>query len=331
MASIRERLERQEAAILSASACLSRNAVRDRQEEPCPIRTAYMRDRDRILHSKAFRRLKHKTQVFLSPEGDHYRTRLTHTLEVAQIARTISSALALNCDLTEAIALGHDLGHTPFGHAGEAALERCCPHGFRHAVQSVRVLELLEKQGEGLNLTVKVRNGILFHSTGPKADSLEGRAVYYADKIAYLNHDVEDAIRAGVLSEQELPWRVKYVAGRTKSQRIFSFVDALIRASGSDIKMAGDMKPAFDELREFMFENIYNHPIAKAEEKKAIFMLEMLYRNFKKHPQNLPDEYLKIAHEQDVDSAVRDYISGMSDRYAVSVFEGMFIPRSWGV
>jgi dGTPase len=326
---IRERLESIEANTLSPRARLSKDAVRDKPEQPCPLRTAFMRDRDRILHCKAFRRLKHKTQVFLSPEGDHYRTRLTHTLEVAQIARTIARALALNEDLTEAIALGHDLGHTPFGHAGEAALNGCCPHGYRHALQSVRVAEVLENNGKGLNLTTDVRNGILNHSGNNRADTLEGRVVRYADKIAYLNHDVDDAIRADIIREQDLPWRVKYTVGRTKSQRISSFVAAVAQSSTDDILMSFEAQRAFDELREFLFETVYKNPVAKSEEKKAIAMLETLYRHFVAHPERLPDEYRTIAKQEDIDRAVCDYISGMSDRFAVGVYESFFIPRSW--
>jgi dGTPase len=326
---IRERLEKIESMTLSPLARFSKDAVRDRPEEPCPLRTAFMRDRDRILHSKAFRRLKHKTQVFLSPEGDHYRTRLTHTLEVAQIARTIARALALNEDLTEAIALGHDLGHTPFGHAGEAALNGCCPHGYRHAMQSVRVVEILEKGGKGLNLTTDVRNGILFHSLAGRAETLEGRVVRFSDKIAYLNHDVEDAIRAGIICEQDLPWHVKYTAGRNKSQRIASFVFAIVQSSTDDICLTAEAQRAFDELREFLFETVYKNSVAKSEEKKAIAMLEMLYRHFVANPDRLPEEYLAIAKSEDIDRAVCDYISGMSDRFAIGTYESLFIPRFW--
>ena len=326
---IRERLEAIESMTLSPLARFSKDAVRDRLEEPCPLRTAFMRDRDRILHCKAFRRLKHKTQVFLSPEGDHYRTRLTHTLEVAQIARTIARALALNEDLTEAIALGHDLGHTPFGHAGEAALNGCCPHGYRHAMQSVRVVEVLENDGKGLNLTTDVRNGILFHSLSGRAETLEGRVVRFADKIAYLNHDVEDAIRAGIIREQDLPWHVKYTVGRNKSQRIASFVAAIAQSSTDDIRLTAETQRAFDELREFLFETVYKNPVAKSEEKKAIAMLEMLYRHFVANPDRLPDEYLAISKNEDIDRAVCDYISGMSDRFAINIYESLFIPRFW--
>jgi dGTPase len=327
---IREQSEAVERNILSPLARLSQEAARERPTEPCPIRTAFQRDRDRILHCKAFRRLKHKTQVFLSPEGDHYRTRLTHTLEVAQIARTISRALRLNEDLTEAIAFGHDLGHTPFGHAGEDALGECCPHGFIHAAQSVRVVRVLEDDGAGLNLTSDVCDGIACHSSGTPAQTLEGRVVRFADKIAYLNHDIEDAIRAGLLGESDIPWRVRLTAGRGKSERISAFVSSLIENSTDDICMAPDMMKAFLALREFMFEAVYRNPVAKGEESKAKALLQSLYKTFSAHPERLPQEYAVIARREDVDRAVCDYISGMTDRYAINVYDGIFVPRSWG-
>ena len=328
---IREQTEELEKKTLSPLAKLSCDAVREFPLEPCAIRPAFQRDRDRILHCKAFRRLKHKTQVFLSPEGDHYRTRLTHTLEVSQIARTVSRALRLNEDLTEAIALGHDLGHTPYGHAGEAALNECCPHGYRHAAQSVRVVRVLERDGAGLNLTTDVLDGIACHTAGTAAGTLEGRVVRYCDKIAYLNHDFEDAARAGLIGESDVPWKIKYTVGRSKSERIESFVTSLISASADDIRMAPDVQNAFDALKAFMFEAVYHNPVGKGEEGKAKEMLQGLYRYFVGSPDKLPEEYRRIAGTEDVDRAVCDYISGMSDRYAVTVYENIFVPRSWGV
>ncbi|MEG2173955.1 MAG: deoxyguanosinetriphosphate triphosphohydrolase [Oscillospiraceae bacterium] len=328
---VREQYEDLEYHILSPMARLSRDAVRDTPMEECPIRTAFRRDCDRILHCKSFRRLKHKTQVFLSPEGDHYRTRLTHTLEVAQIARTVARALRLNEDLTEAIALGHDLGHTPYGHAGEAALSECCPHGYRHAAQSVRVVERIENDGRGLNLTREVRDGIACHSSGQDAMTLEGRIVRYADKIAYMNHDIEDAIRAGLLAEDDIPWEVRYTVGRSKSERIDAFVKSLVANSADDIRMASDVRRSFDILQEFLFEAVYKNSIAKGEEHKARELLKTLYYYFVAHPNGLPEEYAAIARDEDIDRAVCDYISGMTDRYAVRAYDNLFIPRSWGM
>lgn len=327
---IREQTEAIEKSILSPLAKLSCEATRENHMEPCTIRTAFGRDRDRILHCKAFRRLKHKTQVFLSPEGDHYRTRLTHTLEVSQIARTVSKALRLNEDLTEAIALGHDLGHTPYGHAGEYALNECCPHGFRHAEQSVRVVRILENDGKGLNLTTDVQNGIACHTAGQDAQTLEGRVVRYADKVAYMNHDFEDAVRAGLIGESDIPWEVKYAVGRSKSERINSFVQSLIENSGEDIRMSPEVEQAFTELRSFMFEAVYKNPLAKGEESKARAMIQGLYQHFVAHPEQLAPEYRAMAENTDIDRIVCDYISGMSDGYAVNVYESIFVPRSWG-
>ncbi|MDR2909300.1 MAG: deoxyguanosinetriphosphate triphosphohydrolase [Oscillospiraceae bacterium] len=327
--SIREEIERREREYLSGRAAFS-DSTRGRaiKSAPCDIRTEYQRDRDRVIHSKAFRRLMNKTQVFLSPEGDHYRTRLTHTLEVCQIARTVARALSLNEDLTEAIALGHDLGHTPFGHAGESVLNEVCPHGFVHAEQSVRVVEALENGGRGLNLTFEVRDGIRRHSSGQEAETLEGRVVRYADKIAYMSHDIDDAIRAGVLTREDIPPHLRKRLGDTKSRRITAFVDALIENSGENIGL-GPCLSLYEELRSFLFEAVYFNPAAKKEEGKAREMVRYLYLHFTKKPEGLPPEYQKIAGEADVPRAVCDYISGMSDRYCVAVFEGLFIPRSW--
>ena len=323
---IKEKSEELEKMILSPLARYSSGAKRDCPIDPCSIRTEFQRDRDRILHSKSFRRLKHKTQVFLSPEGDHYRTRLTHTLEVAQIARTVARALRLNEDLTEAIAMGHDLGHTAFGHAGETALNECYPKGFKHADQSVRVVEIIEN----LNLTTDVRNGIACHSSGREADTLEGRLVRFADKIAYMNHDIDDAIRAKLISEEDIPWDVKYLIGRSRTERVNSFVYSLINCSDDDIKMAPEILAAYHTLRDFLFSTIYKNPVAKGEESKAIEMLKILYRHFVEHSNLLADEYREIADREGIERAVCDFIAGMSDRYAVNVFEGIFVPRSWG-
>lgn len=334
---IRERTEQIQAETLSKYASLPQNSRgRERPVEDCPIRTAYARDRDRIVHCKSFRRLMHKTQVFLSPESDHYRTRLTHTLEVSQIARTIASALRLNEELTEAIALGHDLGHTPFGHAGERALNQCCPYGFSHPEQSVRVVEELENGGAGLNLTFEVRNGIGCHSySNPsaegKAQTLEGRVVYFADKIAYLNHDLEDAIRAQVLSEEEIPWTIKYTLGRTKSQRITSLIESVVQNSGEEIRMDPTTGEAFHQFHQFMYDAVYTSPAAKGEEGKAQAVVEQLYSYFTEHPKELPGEYKIILKRSDEARAACDYISGMSDRYAVATYERLYVPQPWSV
>ncbi len=333
---VREQTQKIQEQTLSKYACLSQNSVgREKPVEECPIRTAFARDRDRIIHSKSFRRLMHKTQVFLSPEGDHYRTRLTHTLEVNQIAKTLAVALRLNEELTEAIALGHDLGHTPFGHAGERALDEICPYGFSHAAQSVRVVEQIENDGEGLNLTWEVRNGIGCHSySNPspegRAKTLEGRVVYFADKIAYLNHDLEDAVRAQVLGDSDIPWTIKYRLGRTKSQRITALIESVIRNSGEDICMDSATSEAFKQFNAFMYEAVYLNPVAKGEEGKAQAVIASLYKHFTAHPRELPDEYRTILEKSDEQRAVCDYISGMSDRYAVMTYEKLYIPKPWG-
>ncbi|MBP0990053.1 MAG: deoxyguanosinetriphosphate triphosphohydrolase [Oscillospiraceae bacterium] len=329
---IRERTEQIERLILSKYACKADScAPRDKEEEKCPTRTEFQRDRDRIIHSKAFRRLSHKTQVFLSPEGDHYRTRLTHTLETSQLARTIARSLRLNEDLTEAIALGHDLGHTPFGHAGERALNELCPGGYIHAEQSVRIVEKVENGGEGLNLTKEVRNGIERHTEGAAADTLEGRIVRYADKIAYCNHDIDDAIRAGVLKVQDIPWDIQYRLGRTTSERITSLSNAIVEASVDkpDIVMESGIYKTYLHLNEFLFEAVYTNPIAKSQEAKAEMMIKMLYEYFCKNPEIMPEEYKTIMERDGKEKAVCDYISGMSDRYAVNIFNDIFIPKSW--
>jgi len=317
--------------ILSPRAAFSDEAIRARTEPGCEIRTAFQRDRDRILHSSAFRRLKHKTQVFLSPEGDHYRTRLTHTLEVAQIARTIARALRLNEDLTEAVALGHDLGHTPFGHAGERALDSVYAPGFRHYEQSLRVVDSLEKNGRGLNLTDGVRNGIERHTTGPQADTLEGQCVRLADRVAYINHDIDDAVRAGVLRESDIPLPVQKALGGTKSARINTLVRSAVRGSVDAIALDSETAAAFEFLHSFMFERVYTNPLCKSEEAKAIDMIVWLYRYFEGHADRLPEDYRSIVEREGPGRAAADYIAGMTDRFAVHTFEACFIPKSWRI
>ena len=318
---------------LSPRAAFADEAARTHPEPPCEIRTAYQRDRDRILHSSAFRRLKHKTQVFLSPEGDHYRTRLTHTLEVAQIARTIARALRLNEDLTEAVALGHDLGHTPFGHAGERALDGVFP--FRHYEQSLRVVDKLEKAGRGLNLTHAARNGIERHTNGPQADTLEGQVVRMADRMAYINHDIDDAVRAGVLAESDIPAPVQEVLGKTKSARIRSLAAACIEASSPEacaqISLTPGIAAAFEALHTFMFAQVYTNPICKSEETKAVDMIVWLYQYFTSRPEKLPEDYRQICEAEGIERAAADYIAGMTDRFAVRTFEECFVPKSWAM
>ena len=327
---IRERIENNEKNILSDKACLTVNTKgRNMSEEKCPLRTDFQRDRDRIIHSNSFRRLKHKTQVFLSPEGDHYRTRLTHTLEVSQIARTIANALYLNEDLTEAVALGHDLGHTPFGHAGERALNSVFPGGFRHYEQSLRVVDRLEKSGKGLNLTYEVRDGIVCHTRGKEADTLEGRIVKLADKIAYINHDIDDAVRAGVMCEEDIPIAIRKELGFKKSARINTMVLDVVENSVDDIVFSSRVQQPFDELHTFMFDKVYTNPVCKGEETKAIDIILRLYDYFLNNPDRIPKAYHYIIETEDVARAVCDYIAGMSDRYLIAVYKKIFIPDSW--
>lgn len=330
--SIREETQRIEREILSPYAALSENTRgRVREAAECPIRTPYQRDRDKVIHCKAFRRLKHKTQVFLSPEGDHYRTRLTHTLEVSQIARTIARALRLNEDLTEAVALGHDLGHTPFGHAGERALNRLMPNGFRHYEQSVRVVERLENDGRGLNLTFEVRDGIRCHTTGQEARTMEGRIIRWADKIAYMNHDIDDAIRAGVIRETDIPRDITAVLGDTKNKRITTMVTSLIRNSPAGVvNMDADVLEAYDALHEFMYEAVYLNDYAKREEKKVPHLIESLFGYYVRHPDRLPESMREIAEADGKEQAACDYIAGMTDRFAVDLYSNLFIPKAWG-
>ena len=328
--SIREDAERLERELLSEHAVLAAETRgRLKPEQECEIRTCFQRDRDRIIHCNAFRRLKHKTQVFLSPEGDHYRTRLTHTLEVSQIARTISRCLKLNEDLTEAIALGHDLGHTPFGHAGERALDEVYPGGFRHYEQSLRVVDKLEKNGEGLNLTYEVRDGILCHTVGKEADTLEGRVVKLADRIAFLNHDIDDAIRARVLLESDIPTDITDVLGNSKSKRINTLVRSAIENSGADIGLAPDVKEAFDKLHSYMYKNVYTNTDVKGEEKKAEALIKTLYAYYCEHPEDMPELYKKVVELEGAERASCDYVSSMSDVYVLKIYNELFIPTAW--
>lgn len=328
---VREQIEISEAGILSKYACASIDEVgtkRDRYEDKCPYRTEFQRDRDRIIHCNTFRRLKRKTQVFLSPVGDHYRTRLTHTLEVSQIARTIARGMRLNEDLTEAIALGHDLGHSPFGHCGERILDEICPHGFKHYEQSVRVVESLEKKGAGLNLTYAVRDGILCH-TNRVAATKEGNIVRLADTIAYINHDIEDSVRAGILDPNDLPNDCVRVLGNTKTKRITTLIASVIEHGAYEIDFAPQIRKAHDDLKAFMFRKVYTNPAAKQEEEKAVQLISKLYEYFIANINKLPEEYRVIAKKTDPDRAVCDYISGMSDSYAVDLYTELFVPKFW--
>ncbi len=331
---IREEQEKREHLILSPYASFSdESRGRDREEEQCPMRTIYQRDRDRIIHCKAFRRLKHKTQVFLAPEGDHYRTRLTHTLEVAQIARSIARALNLNEDLTEAIALGHDLGHTPFGHAGERTLNSLCPMGFAHYRQSIRVVEFLEKDGQGLNLTWEVRDGIVNHRTSGNPSTLEGKAVRLSDKIAYINHDIDDGIRAGILKESDIPSEYTDVLGNSTKERLNTMIsDIIVNSIGkNDLVMSEPVHKAMTDLRKFMFESLYLNPTAKSEEAKADKLITELYRYYVANIDKLPDTYKRFITEfgERPEQVVCDYIAGMSDQYSISKFQEIFVPKAW--
>lgn len=330
---IRESFEQQEKEYLSPYAALSINSRgRQKDEEPCDIRPVFQRDRDRIIHCKAFRRLKDKTQVFLSPEGDHYRTRLTHTLEVSQNARTIAKALRLNEELVEAIALGHDLGHTPFGHAGERALNRVCPMGFEHNVQSVRTVDRLEKGGVGLNLTYEVRDGILNHQTEGTPHTLEGKIVQLSDKIAYIHHDMDDALRAGILKEDVVPKEIREVIGSTTGERLDHFIHDIVTNSmdKNDICMSEPVARAMKQMRQFMFENVYQNPVAKSEESKAEMLMETLYKHFMKHVDSLPEEFKRLIKEgEPLEQVVCDHVGAMTDRYAIAVYEDIYIPKSW--
>ena len=331
----RERQARLEHEILAPYACFA-DETKGRQvpEEKCELRTDFARDRDRILHSKAFRRLKQKTQVFLSPMGAHYRTRMTHTLEVTQIARTVARALRLNEDLTEAIGLGHDLGHTPYGHAGERALDRLCAGGFRHYDQSVRVVQKLEKDHRGLNLCFETLDGMQRHTTGPLPSTLEGQVVRYSDRIAFLNHDFEDAVSAGAVTEEMLPDIVRNQLGTGKSRRITTLVNSLVdNFDGAHLVMDPAVDEAFRVFNEFMYTQVYLNLEAKpkAEEHKVYGIVESLFNYFHDNPDRMPTFYLETAYTEGIDRAVTDYISGMSDEFATRCFEDLFIPKSWPV
>ncbi len=329
---IRERFAEQERNTLSPYACLTANS-RGRQMPltPSDIRTDFQRDRDRILHCQSFRRLMNKTQVFLAPMGDHYRTRMTHTLEVTQIARIIARALRLNEDLTEAAALGHDIGHTPFGHAGEFAMQKCFDPGFTHYKQSVRVVEKLENDGRGLNLTWEVRDGIANHTGSNMASTLEGVIVKFADRIAYINHDIDDACRAGILSETDIPVEIRDVLGQGHSERINTMVSSIVRESTEQpyIQMEPEVQKATDALRGFLFERVYRNPVAKSEESKAQEMLMRLFEYFVKNPDKMPQLYRGNCEGESVERCACDFISGMTDRYAIEVYSDLYIPKVW--
>lgn len=329
---IRDTLEEEEEGRLSSRAQCSKNTKgRKVKEKPSSIRTEYQRDRDRIIHCKSFRRLKHKTQVFLAPEGDHYRTRLTHTLEVAQISRVIARALQLNEDLTEAIALGHDLGHTPFGHIGEDALSEALGRPFYHSQQSLRVVEQLEYEGKGLNLTWEVRDGILYHTGDVSPSTLEGQIVKIADRIGYINHDIDDAIRADVISQNDIPAELIETLGKYHSKRINAMVVDLVENSvdKESIQMSETVSRATDNLREFMFERVYLNRNVKSESFKAKNILKALFSHYLEHPEELPEEFLHL--EDELSIQVCDYLAGMTDRYAIRKYEALFIPKSWMV
>ena len=329
---IREQLEIREARWLAPWAAQS--GAHDRREKPISpddLRTAFQRDRDRILHAKSFRRLKYKTQCFLAPEGDHYRTRLTHTLEVAQIARTLARALRLNEDLAEAIALGHDLGHTPFGHMGERILNRLMPEGFEHREQSLRIVTVLEREGEGLNLTEVVRDGIVHHSGGIPPETLEGQCVSRADRIAYINHDIDDAIRAGVLEERDLPRDLTVTLGHTHGQRIDRMIRDIVGESsdGQGVRMSQEVGEASAALRSFLFDNVYMRQEVLLEEEKADRLLESLFCFTLEHPAGMPSEYLERGYREGMHRAVCDFVSGMTDRYAAQCFSQHFLPAAF--
>lgn len=332
---IRESLEQREKEYLSKYATLSMASKgREREEKACDIRPCFQRDRDRILYCKSFRRLKDKTQVFLTPDGDHYRTRLTHTLEVAQNARTIAKALKLNEDLAEAIAFGHDLGHTPFGHAGERALNAVCPYGFKHNEQSLRIVELLEKEGQGLNLTWEVRDGILNHEMDTTPNTLEGKVVRLSDKIAYIHHDMDDALRGGILKESDVPESICSVIGHTNGEWLDTFIHDIVENSvgKDDIWMSDEVYKALHAIRTFMFENVYTNPVCKGEEGRAMDMVKILYQHYMDNIDQIP-EYLKKLMEkgEPKEKVVCDYVSSMTDRFAIYKFEEYFIPKSWDI
>ena len=324
-------LEREKQTLSQYAFLTANTRGRDYPYEVCEMRTEFQRDRDRITHSQSFRRLMHKTQVFLAPTGDHYRTRLTHTLEVTQIARIIARSLHLNEDLAEAAALGHDLGHTPFGHSGEDAMRELFSPDFTHYKQSLRVVEKLENNGRGLNLTWEVRDGIVNHTGSSMASTLEGVIVKFADRIAYINHDIDDACRAGILAPEDIPKDLREILGESHGERINNMVSAVIRASTdrNEIRMDPDFQDATNRLRAFLFANVYTSPIAKAEESKAKEMLGLLFEHFVQHPEQMPELYRRNAAEEGVKRCVCDFIAGMTDRYAIETFKKIFIPHAW--
>ena len=332
MITVKEQTYKKEEEFLSPFAVKSINTKgRLCEEEPCSMRTDFQRDRDRIIYSRAFIRLKNKTQVFFSPKGDHYMTRLTHTLDVSQIARSISRALSLNEDLTEAISLGHDLGHTPFGHAGERVLNRLSPNGFKHNRQSLRVVDVLENGGKGLNLTHEVRDGILNHNTGTTPSTLEGQVVMLSDRIAYLNHDVDDAVRKQIIKVEELPSSVLTILGKTSRERINKMITSAYENSlnKNSVSLSSEVDGAMTELRNFMFEKVYKMPTALLEEERANNMLSAMYDYFKNNSDKLPSLYKGLLDSYDLDTAICDYLSGMTDRYAIKVFTQIFVPQSF--
>ena len=333
---VREELEHLEHRRLNPMAAFSdqsRGRLHEEPEREEEVRTCYQRDIDRVVHSKAFRRMMHKTQVFLNPEGDHYRTRMTHTLEVSRIAGTITRALGLNEDLSEAIAMGHDLGHTPFGHAGEAALTECWGKPFRHNEQSLRVVDILEKDGKGLNLTYETRMGIVGH-TGPKLpETLEGQVVRISDRIAYVNHDIDDAIRAGILFQEDLPGEVTKVLGQSHRDRVNTLVCDMIRVSREEGKvlLSPEIGKALEDLRQFMFRRVYKNPVAKSQERKAKELLKRLYDYYIHHPEALPGDFQPQLSFDGMERTVCDYIAGMTDNYALDKYTEIFIPSGWNV
>ena len=329
----REERERLEHYIVGPYGVLAENSRgRLTDEEECSIRTCFQRDVDRITHSKSFRRLKHKTQVFLQPEGDHYRTRLTHTLEVSRLARTVARALSLNEDLAEAIALGHDLGHTPFGHAGERALNRIYPGGFKHYEQSLRVVDILERDGRGLNLCYETRMGILNHTLGAPDDTLEATAVRLCDRIAYVNHDLDDSIRAGILTNEDVPEIIRRNCGEKNSRRIDAIISDLIENSGGGrLRMSDRMQETFDYFHAFMYSDVYTNPVAKREEGKVEGILAGLYDYYTSHPEALPEDFSGVIEKEGIERASVDYISGMTDGYAMEKYGDIFIPFAWTV
>lgn len=331
---VSERFCEREKKTLSPRAFLTSNTRgRDTYCKPCPNRTEFQRDRDRILHSKSFRRLMHKTQVFLFPVDEHYRTRMTHTLEVTQIARIIARALMLNEDLCEAAALGHDLGHTPFGHAGEDVMQKCFSPDFTHYKQSLRVVEKLENDGAGLNLTWEVRDGIVNHTGEHMASTLEGVIVKFADRIAYINHDIDDACRARIMSIDDIPRDILDVLGTGHSERINTMVTSVIDAStdSDTIAMTEEVAQATNALRDFLFKNVYHNPIAKSEDDKAQELLSRLFDYYVDHPEKMPDFFYKNTETESVKRCVCDYVAGMTDRYAIDLYKELFIPAVWSV